>query len=766
MVRRALLSSLLALLATLTPGTPCAAAELPVDATEGVIDGNAAMIAWPARYQGGKVVEYLSPEGLEVHLVDVREPGREIVHPAGTWFPPPRGTIHAWLEGGWRMSPRVQRFVSPGPRPGDRGRPLALRLAPAGKVSLPPAWRAEGGELRLLHLARDAGRRPDQAYRYELGRRSPASAVGEGLRLPVGPALATLWGPEPGELLALSRPFRVEHREVVTAPLKRPAAGAHLLVRLDRHEDAWELDDHGVEMALRLDDGRSLEPDVLAPTATRVYGAWYDLPPGPAVLTAGSRYSALVPETLELEAGQVYGRELELVERRSLEVELDLVSPLSEEAVELAVRALPRETLLAEAELDAGEAGYRFDGLPPVPAEVELVTSYGSFRRRVDLREAVEPHLVLDPDLLHLWGTVYSGDDGHAASITFTTVGNERVTLETGGDGSYDAELLEPVRIVEVKLAGSEAAPFVDFYPRSLAEDRELDFHLLDVVNRVEVVDARSGEPVAGARVAVRNEYEVETEAGETTERAVAQSAESDEEGVAILPAFREGRVEVTADADGYLPMGEPVRLEVLDATEDREIRVELEPVGDTAELRLRLPDGSPAVGAEVMLTATLADGDALFTGRSGGDGTADLPRSLAGTHLLIRHPAAALAVREWRPPEDGRAQSLDLRRPAPEPLVVEVRTPDGAAPAGRAEIALWLDGRRLSGGPLVWLTRQRPVAGPGGFWTVHDLPPAPVRVLAYASSVRDQARAGALDTLATDIPYPWPEPAVVVAVR
>jgi len=41
-----------------------------------------------------------------------------------------------------------------------------------------------------------------------------------------------------------------------------------------------------------------------------------------------------------------------------------------------------------------------------------------------------------------------------------------------------------------------------------------------------------------------------------------------------------------------------------------------------------------------------------------------------------------------------------------------------------------------------------------------------PLAVLAWGTTARDQAAAGALDTLATEVSYPWPSPVAVRAVR
>jgi len=120
--------------------------------------------------------------------------------------------------------------------------------------------------------------------------------------------------------------------------------------------------------------------------------------------------------------------------------------------------------------------------------------------------------------------------------------------------------------------------------------------------------------------------------------------------------------------------------------------------------------------------------------------------------------PADTRQLHLWMPlpPDDERQEVHDL----------EVRTPSGEEPARQAELALWLDGFRLSGGALAWLTRSRPFTGPDGLWVGNNLPPRSVSVLAWSRQLHTEAASGSLDTLAREIPYPWASPATLRAVR
>lgn len=731
--------------------------ELPLDLDEN--DGAMAVVptVWSA---SGKVEGYLPPDGFEARLVNRDHPETELVYPAGTWFLPPPGFYRVWAEGHWWVSPYPRRHSWGGG--GVVEMVVRPDMVPGGKVRVGDRWAGSGHELVLLSAnpAFRGSRLPP-----EMKRRRPAAEVGEGLMLAEGTALAGLWDEANERFVALSRPFAVRHETTVDAPLEVPEATAHLFVELRRDMDQ---EGHGQRDVLepRLHQrGQSRPPDFLLPTLLRTYAVWYDLEPGLAVLTAHSEHTALPPEPLELGAGRVHDRRLPLAPRRVLDVLLDLPSPLTTQAVTLAVQSLPQGTEVARVTLEPGMTGHRFGALTPILARVELETSLGSFHQRVDLRHEPSSTVTLDPDLIALWGHVELDDEGHPASVSFRTVGGDAVVADTDPEGFYEVALLEPVRSVEVTLDESDVAPYVDFFSPPITADRELDFHLLDVTNRVDVVDARSGEPLPAARVTVRNEYEeYDDQLERTVEKATAQRMETDADGVALLAPFRQGSVEVSATAEGYMP-SEPLHREVPDPAEDNDFRIALEPLGDAVEVHLGLPSGAPAVGAEVLLLGA-PGGSTLFAGGADADGHVQVPRPAGGATLLIRHPEAGGMVRQWPLSAETDRVTWSLPPAAPQPLTLEVRTPSGEGPARQAEVALWLDAHRLSGTALVWLANTRPFTDPNGHWVGHNLPPEPLAVLAWSRNLGAEAAAGDLDTLATEIAYPWPSPAVVRAVR
>ncbi len=236
-----------------------------------------------------------------------------------------------------------------------------------------------------------------------------------------------------------------------------------------------------------------------------------------------------------------------------------------------------------------------------------------------------------------------------------------------------------------------------------------LDFHLPAAQYSVRVIDAASGLGVAEATVVTRNIYPYgeEDEDSELT-KAVNQQAETDDEGVALLSPLHQGQLEIRAFAEGYRELVRPVAAEVLDGETDQTFEVALEPLGETVTVRLRLPGGAPAAGADVLLLESLATGVSVFSGYASAGGEIQAPREPPFGVFLVRHPEAAFLVRRWQP-QDGEYE-IDWTLPAAgRSLLVRVKDTWGEEVVPRAELTLWIDGWRLSGTTLTWLTGMHP---------------------------------------------------------
>ena len=276
------------------------------------------------------------------------------------------------------------------------------------------------------------------------------------------------------------------------------------------------------------------------------------------------------------------------------------------------------------------------------------------------------------------------------------------------------------------------------------------------------VIDAKSRKGIPGARVSFRNGYAALSakDSGASgadsprRERSVAQSLLADELGVAWLPPLREGSIEIRAAAKGYRTSKEPVRSQVEDETETLFFEIALEPSGAGTPLFLRLSSGAPAAGAEFQITDTFRSGRSLFSGSTGADGRATIPKMPGPLVLLLRHPAAGGLVSVWSPADESTEIELEFPSPAGYALRFQVLRAAGEAALEGTEVAVVTDAGSVSGRLLSWLFGAE--QGLAGNWSLTGLPAAPVRLLAWAPTRRQEASAGSLDSLATTVPWPW----------
>jgi len=743
-------------------------ARQPGVGAPGLLPDRSALVVFPARFSEGRPVETLSPDGFEVRLTSLKEPGDELVFPAGKPFQPPPGRYRLWLQGDWSMTPYTLMVAYSGKSGGDRRLRTRLPVAAAGRVTLSPRFDEETElELRLLHAGRY---REGDVPRQELVRRWRVEAVGDdGLLMPEGPTFAALWDRRKDRYVAVSRPFEVQRRKIVEAPIMRPRGVAHVIAYVDRPSGRAPLDD--VELTITQRDEK-LPPALRVSTLDGLYAIWYDLAPGPAEFAGGSDDLQIEPRKILLVAGDIERLDVELAARPALDVLFDLPPMLWEEELALRLHRLPDGELLAEETLSGRIESHRFPNLSRGLLEVELETPVGSFRRRVDLTQGDDGMVVLDPEVYAISGTVRRGGEGHQADLVFYTVARDRIDAEANAEGAYRLLALQALRSVEVDLAGGEHAPYVDFFSPAIRGDRVLDFDLPDAETTVRVLDAVSRTAVPGAEVHVKNSFS--TDEGETGEgfgkkrwaRAVAQSVIADDRGLALLPPPRRGVLEIHASAVGYRPMREPLSVEVADPDADREVEILLEPVGETVRLRLTLPSGAPAAGAEVLRLASLHARSSLYSGRADAAGTVDVPRQPELGVLLLRHPEAAFGIEDWRALSAGEAREWTFATAAGRPLAIRTMDPSGEVPEPLVELAVWIDGRRLSGTALAWLTGARSMTDHHGFWLGTRIPPGEISVLAWARQRQEEAMASSLDTLAIEVPYPWPDGIEVRTVR
>lgn len=307
-------------------------------------------------------------------------------------------------------------------------------------------------------------------------------------------------------------------------------------------------------------------------------------------------------------------------------------------------------------------------------------------------------------------------------------------------EGRYELVFWNPAADyrAELRIKDRDGPPFVEGF-LDVRRSCTIDFHVPATRYTVSVVDADTNKPISGARVISGNNWSARDGSS------AVQTAITDARGNASLAPMREGELVIRARAEGYFD-SEPSRkaVEAIDAEGHTEIA--LRPVGSTDEVRLRTADGRGVAAAELWAVGS-GDGHQppLWRGTSDESGRVAIPRSVRPLLFLIRSHDTASAVRRLGTQLDE--QEVWVLPPAARPIRLQAST--------QARLALWIDGVRVSGVALAFLTGSLEATDATGAWFTAKLPERPLRVLAWRSAASIES--GAYDVVATRIDYPWP---------
>ncbi len=686
--------------------------------------------------------DLLAPNGMEVRMVPEGDLDQELAFPCGQWLAPRPGKYKYWLEGNGWISPS-SAVLNYADLAGE-GRATVREVVAAGTIALTPEIQpADSVSLRLLHLSsHNRGLGP----RSEMSRRVSGKARHEGVLMPAGPVLASLFDREQQEYRALARPVEVPAGGRITVSPQPPArAVTDLVVILDFPLRIANFADHDVQLTVAAPEQSARSPEVVVKTADRVYAVWYGLLERRVTLAVNSPTVFLPPQDLALRSGKIESYYGQLRSRPDLEVELRLPSGFTPSSdAHLQIHGENDLALVADQPLIPGNLRYLFRDLLPQPLRITFDTPPWFFTERVDLSDGMDSKLAFAPPSYRVWGTVERGGQPTAATVTFQIPRGERYQLHvpTEENGFYETLLFRSGNYVAlVRPVDGPEAPYVDFRAESVETNLEWNFHLPDNRWTVRVQDVVTGAGIPDARVAVGSR------AVERGQRST-QSTRTDAAGLARLPPLDWGQVELWAEAEGYLRSG-VTEIELSSTQKEGTITLTLEPQGEKRGLRCRLPDGTAASHTKALLVADLRQPIPLWESESDGEGRLAVPARFAQGWLLLRHPQSAFLVRRWSSAEASRR---DWILPAPAPAL-SVQVVRGGDPAVSAHLQLWLDEQPLAGPLLYWLTASRPVDGEGR-WVAHHLPQKPLRLLAAASG-EEMAPLSELQARAID--FPWP---------
>jgi hypothetical protein len=270
-------------------------AGAPLEIGRGLVDGYLGGAAWPS----GERDPHLpgNPEGWTVHLVPATHPTTELTRPAGVWFLPPEdGRYLVWLEGHGAITRQtVMGFALRKAGEHDRGAGAVLPPGdPAGTVALPPGVAlARHQVLRLLGTTRG------------FSRQAVGDAATDGVLMPQGEVVASIFDEEKQEYVALGRPIPVKAGAAVwVAPV--PPAPGHSELFAKVTFDGGLRDSGGAPcVAARLASGGEPAADFTIRGPFHLYGYWYDLPAGVVTVSPDSPCTHAEPATATLASGGV-----------------------------------------------------------------------------------------------------------------------------------------------------------------------------------------------------------------------------------------------------------------------------------------------------------------------------------------------------------------------------------------------------------------------------------------------------------------------------
>lgn len=706
----------------------------------------------------------VDPVALELHLADTE---RLTHHILSTWTAespaPMPGEYDLWLEGEAEVSADQQPVVSSAGRLrlAEQARPF--HIVPAGQVALAP--QVELSNLQAVRLVTLASREDQHLPRYGFSRWITAAESELPASLPEGSLIALLFDRETREVRSISSPIetaRTEPTLVTFGP--REGERISVLALLDVPAEASRPAEEELSLWLASEEGRR-PPDVVTTLEGSLVGVWYRVEGRIARIEAATEHLFLEPVELSVAGAGVRTVRGILKERPFLDVRIDLPPDLPVDESRLSVARVEGRQIVAEAQRARQRLEIvRFKDLPPEELLVTLRLVGGVnwvMREVVDLRGIESAEVVFQPLRFVVAGRLFHGEEPTPGTLRLFTDQQKRdsvVTVEADEEGLYEIPLFSPGRFpIQVSLPGLIGSPPFKLWTPYFESDSTFDIHVPRATATVLVRDRRNGEPIEGADVIYDSTRIPNGVVTGGTSGVVTTGAE----GGAVLPPVARGRLTVRAVAEGYLAV-DPVEVVVEDEG-SQEVVLELDPIAGGAKLSLDLTDGRPAADAEVRAQRVGWNEPPMWQGRADRDGGIEIPSSVAGGWLLVRHPEAGSWIQGWT----GEAGSVWVLPPRGGRLSLRSVGLDGMAQPW-SSLAVRFPRAWVAGASLAWLAGTMAGSSDGeGFWTTESLPATDLAAIAGSPDRIRLVLQGLLDGSARPIPPPWPAtPVEVEAIR
>lgn len=648
------------------------------------------------------------------------------------------GSYAAWIEWPGRISRFAEAFD--GAVAGVHSQQMTAAAA------LCVEQNENAASYEIWHLDSQAGRGPLAPSFHR-----DAPRADQALQLPAGRAVAFSLNAR-REVIAVSEPLTLADHGQTSPRMLRLTSAAALCVFL-RRPAAVVAEDADAQVVAVV-DGELHEPDAFLNSRDYIVGVWYHVKGARADVRLISSRLWLPAESVTLHSGRISTVRTVIRRLPSVQVAINIegdavdAGPLSLSATMLngTTVALPKP---------AARGINTLEFLPRAPLHVRL--DYGSWKyvEEVDLTPGADTSIQFDLRPIVIHGRVtYGKAPASDARVEFSA--GKLIPAETDDDGRYRMTLWKPGRYafrVQLKEPAN-ASPFLDTI--RVSDSEELDIDIPRAAYSLKVRDASSGDGIAGAQVTITNEWHDASEG----RRRIMSRIVTGADGVVGLPPLREGNFELRIDAEGY--EAGTVGPQVVDNTsEGRVVEVALKRLTSPAHLRIMLPGGVPASGAELI--AITSSEEIVYAASSDRNGEVRLPAELNDVVLVARHPNAGGSVLAW-PSRAAQPETTWSLPPAGPPLTVRALIGDGVAAASMSVFA-WIGGRRVGGLALAFLAFAQPLTDSEGEWRGRNLPAAPLALLAVSPTRALDAERGAFDTVAETIPYPWP-PIVEVHAR
>lgn len=491
-----------------------------------------------------------------------------------------------------------------------------------------------------------------------------------------------------------------------------------------------------------LEGDKSHTSRVIFPGAKQIIALWLDVPERRAEIRAESKELLLAPQTIALRPGRITTLHAALQRRPVIRVSVELPSDAQKrpEFRELRLDVLDSKgATIRQVVLDETLTA-TIEELPADTLRVVLNAGAMKFQRVADLRTAPDADLRFKLEPIVLSGTVYRGEDPVTARLHFAREGIQ--PIRTNEHGEYELTIWEPGPLsVDIWPDDDrDALPFRELL--RVAASEEIDFHIPSAKATIQVTDRETSRAIEGANVTMRNSW---TEPG--GKRSAMQNARADAEGRVVAGALRAGTLQIHVVADGYQKAA-PTEITIAEET-NAIVPIALDRESSGTTIHVQLVGGQAAAGAVVQIATSQSQ--IVFNGTADDAGAIGLPDGQPSDLILLKHPAAGATVVRRALIQDGTPLRMNARAL---PLTIRVVRSNGE-PAGSASVYVWIDGVRLGGAALAFLTGTTAATTAWGSWESATLPATAVRILVTQRSPAE-VNSGAFDKLFATIAYPW----------